>query len=682
MFRAEPMMRFGLVVLERDERLVLRDLAASGAVQLGRLQAGPKTAPLAPRDRATELAGCSRRLARVEELRRSLEIIPPVVAPAEPVGLPLDQAEKKILSLEERAETLLKRRQSLLQRWASLTSECEQVSRYRGLEIPLTEPDQYSFLHFVTGTLPAENLEQLQSEVAGPIALLPLPERDGRRPLIALTTRQGRAALENALRRTGFQHETLPAVESATTDTWLENNERERKDLSAALEQVHEEIRALANEWEQPLAEIEVLLKVECSLLTAEQDFPRTESAILITGWVPAGAASALAERWQAITGDRCVIETTKPDPFSEEPTPVLLRHPWWLRPFEMLVSAYGLPKYQELVPTLFLALSYLVMFGMMFGDLGHGAVLGIAGLSLFRAGRSQKLRDVGLLLWFGGLASMGFGIIYGSCFGLEFFKAYALWHDPLDGNPMTLMYGAMGVGIVMISLGLILNIINCFQRGDIIGGLLDKFGLVGVLFYWGALGLITKFAVLQSHGLVSWAIMLFLGVPLVGWAVKSPLEYFARRRASQPVAPGGGLFVAITESLVGTFEAGLSYLANTISFVRLAAYAMSHAALLVAVFIMAAEVKRCPVGGGGLSVLIVILGNLVAIVLEGIIASVQALRLEYYEFFGKFFSGRGQAFQPFRLGNFETATTQLSSWRSESCKPRPAAAQMIGGTI
>ena len=104
-------------------------------------------------------------------------------------------------------------------------------------------------------------------------------------------------------------------------------------------------------------------------------------------------------------------------------------------------------------------------------------------------------------------------------------------------------------------------------------------------------------------------------------------------------------------ESVVEAFEAALSYMANTISFVRLAAYAMSHAAVLMATFLLAAEVSKFSKGGGALSVLIIIAGNLVAILLEGVIAAVQALRLEYYEFFGKFFSGSGQAFTPFQLG-------------------------------
>jgi V/A-type H+-transporting ATPase subunit I len=219
-----------------------------------------------------------------------------------------------------------------------------------------------------------------------------------------------------------------------------------------------------------------------------------------------------------------------------------------------------------------------------------------------------------------------------------------------LEGDPMALMYGAVGIGIAVISLGLFLNIINRFRRGDVIGGFLDKFGIVGVLFYWGVLALITKYAAFESRGLVNLGIFLFLVLPLAGWALKEPIKYFAHRDPNHAAETSEGLFAAITESLVGAFEAVLSYLANTISFVRLAAYAMSHAALLLAAFMMAEEVRYFSVGGGVLSVLVIILGNLVAIVLEGIIASVQALRLEYYEFFGKFFSGSGQPFRPFRL--------------------------------
>ncbi len=649
MFKPAAMMRLSVVILERDERIVLRDLGAAGVVQLTRARPGPETAPLAPRDRTIELARCDQLLARVENLRRSLEI-PLLTKEQKLKEVTLKQADDTVLAMEAQADVPLKRRQHLLQRWSELTAVGEQVSSYRGLEVPLDHFDQYSFLHFVTGSLPAENLESLQKEVGDNVALLPLPGQKGQQPLIAMTTRHGRTALESALQQAGFQHETLPAVEDATVDTWSEGNQREQNEVAAELKQLSAELQALAVQFAPALAEVEKLADFERRLLEAEQYFPRTEAAVLLGGWIPADDAPALEQRVRKITGGRCAIETFAPENLPDEEIPVLLRHPRWLRPFEMLVSAYGLPNYHELEPTLFLAISYVLMFGMMFGDAGHGAVLVVGGLVALLAGHTRTVRDVGLLLLFGGLSSIVFGIIYGSCFGLELFKKYALWHDPLEGDPMSLMYGAIGIGIVMISIGLVLNVINRFRRGDVIGGLLGKFGAVGVLFYWGTLALITKFAAIQSRRLVNVAIIVFLVLPILGWTLKEPIEYFTHHRSGRPIEPGGGFFAAITESLVGAFEAVLSYLANTISFVRLAAYAMSHAALLVAAFMMANAVKHFSVGGAALSVLIIVVGNLVAIILEGIIASVQALRLEYYEFFGKFFSGDGQAFKPFRL--------------------------------
>ena len=644
------MTRLNLLVLERDERAVLRELGESGALQLVPTRAGAETAPLAPRDRVAELEHCAHLLARIEELRRNLGIAPSTGSQAGPTAMVLDQAERELCLMEERAGNLLKRRESILQEQARLTADCQLVSAYRGMEIPLGQPDRYSFLHFVTGILKAENLPKLQSEIADNVALVPLPERQGRQRLVALTTRQGRTALDEALRQAGFQAEILPEVEGATTDSLAETSERQREDKSVESKKLNAEVNALANEYASDLVVIEAVVKEERSMLQAEQGFPRTETAVLVSGWAPSSDAAGMKTRVRQITGNRCAIKTSAADGLAEEQTPVLLRHARLLRPFEMLVCAYGLPNYHELEPTLFVALSYLLMFGIMFGDAGHGAVLATAGLVALLAAHTEKRRNLGLLLLLGGCSSMVFGLIYGSCFGLPALKRYALWHDPLEGDPMLLMYGAIGIGVVMISLGLVLNIINRFRRGDVIGGFLDKFGLVGVLFYWGVLVLIAKFTAIQSRGLVALAAILFLVVPILGWAIKEPIKFLAHRYSGRAPEPGGGFLVALTESLVGAFEAVLSYLANTISFVRLAAYAMSHAALLVAAFMMADVVRQFPAGGDILSVLVIILGNLVALVLEGIIASVQALRLEYYEFFGKFFSGTGRPFEPFRL--------------------------------
>jgi V/A-type H+-transporting ATPase subunit I len=274
--------------------------------------------------------------------------------------------------------------------------------------------------------------------------------------------------------------------------------------------------------------------------------------------------------------------------------------------------------------------------------------------------GGKKMLRDAGLLLLFGGLSSMAFGVIYGSYFGIPALKKFALWHDPLEGDPMRLMATAIEIGIVMISLGLILNVMNRFRRGDRLGGCLDKFGLAGIFFYWGMLVLVVNYAAFQSHGLVKVAFVLFFVVPLLCWILKEPVQFFRHRHAGHSAGPGHGLAVIFMESLVEVFEGVLAYFSNTISFVRLAAYAMSHAALLVATFMVAADIRHFSHGGGLLSIGVIIVGNVIALILEGVVCSVQALRLEYYEFFGKFFSGGGQPFKPFRLQTTTVAETPL----------------------
>lgn len=649
MFKAVSMMRLKAIVLAQDERSVLRGLGHLGAVHLTPTHPGPETAPLAPADHTAELTTHEHLRSRVQEFRQSLSIRPLATEEHPTEGFTANQANEILQSLEQKSSALVGHRRRIIERREELTNLCQRVSRYRGFEIPL-DGQQFSFLHFATGRLPAENLGELEKEVGGSSVLLPLQGQQGQQSLVAIAIARDWPALESSLQRAGFQQEFLPVVEGTTVDRLSAGGAKEQEELARELAQLDKKLEAIAADFASPLSEIEAFADREYRLLDASQRFSRTESTVFITGWIPANSVECVDKLMKEITGGRYVLQTTPPDLSAREEVPVLLKHSRLLRPFEMLISTYGLPSYHEIEPTLFVALSYILMFGMMFGDAGHGMVLAASGLAALLAGRSKSIQDLGVLLLFAGFSSTGFGVVYGSYFGIEAMKKYAIWHDPLEGDPIQLMYSAIGIGIAMISLGLILNIVNRFRRGDVIGGLLDKFGLVGLLFYWGALILLVSGPAIRSWGLIGTWIILFLVVPIVGWSLKEPIEHLLHHRRGGGKNVNGGLTTALMESCVGAFEAILSYLANTISFVRLAAYAMSHAALLFAAFMVSAEIRDFPVGGSFWSLFIIILGNIVAIVLEGIIASVQALRLEYYEFFSKFYSGSGQPFEPFRL--------------------------------
>ncbi len=641
MFRATPMMHVNAVVLERDERKVLERLGNLGSVQLTRQD---EEMPFTARDEDRQIMQYDKLRLRVEEIRRLLEIPPARETPGTAV-MTADEIEGRLQTIEGHLRELLDLRRAYRQRQREVSMLCQQLGGYRNLDIPLDGPDYFSYLHFVTGTIPAEHVRDIRAQLGKDTALVTLPEQKGRYPVIAMTTRGRSTAVEEVLQRAGFQKDILPVQDGATVDSLCAEKESEQKRLDEQLMRLGLRIRQLAEEFSPELDRMEAAVLAELGIARAQQSLGRTNASVIISGWVPGYMASDVAGALKEVAGGRCVLETSKPG--KGEDVPTLLDHSGLLRPFSMLMSSYGVPNYREFEPTLIVAISYILMFGIMFGDAGQGAVLSGLGIAALFKGKTEKIKDAGILFISCGLSSMVFGVIYGSVFGLEYFKHHALWHDPLEGNPMGLMYGAIAVGIIMISLGLFLNVVNRFRRGDIIGGFFDKFGLAGILFYWGVLAMIIFTKFFESNGLMEIAMAVFLGVPILAWIIKEPLEYLLHRSQGDQ---GEHTFVsAITESFVGAFEGALSYLANTISFVRLGAYAMSHAALLVAAFMLAEQVRGLP-GGTVWNVIVIILGNLVAIVLEGIIASVQALRLEYYEFFGKFFSGNGQAFQPFSL--------------------------------
>ncbi len=293
----------------------------------------------------------------------------------------MSQAEEKLTFMEEKVTEPLERRRQLTERQRELVEICGRSSCFRGLNLPLDHDNRFSFIHFATGSLPPQNLEGLKKRIGENMVLFPLGQQKGRQSLVAVTTSLGRSALEGALEQTGFQREVLPANRGVTLDALCEEGEQEQEELTAELERLNNGLDRLSAEFTQPLRMIEALVDIECRLLEAGQKFPRTETAILIAGWVPAHAAPTLEQRIENITGGRYALKTALPDGSAEDQIPVLLRHSWLLRPFETLVSTYGLPSYRELEPTLFVALSYVLMFGMMFGDAGHGLVLALCGL-------------------------------------------------------------------------------------------------------------------------------------------------------------------------------------------------------------------------------------------------------------------------------------------------------------
>ncbi|MCX7965198.1 MAG: hypothetical protein N2596_01035 [Syntrophorhabdaceae bacterium] len=649
MFKPEPMVFLEAIILSNDERDVLKAIGQLNKVHLEKTKSGYGTELSESTEVNSDLSKFEHIRLRIQELRQTFNI-PPAKEIYTSTEMTLEKAEETLNEIESESRKLFAEKERLLKTQREIKETIDRYSLYRGFELPILNEKHFNFLHFVTGNIPLGNLEYLNRNLGKNTIIIPLKREKNQQYMFIVTSKEESSELEKLLEQAGFQKELLPVVEKETMDSFLMEKDEEYRRLSVEIDEINLKIDSLKFEIIDILNEIEGFIEFEYGLIKAGQKFLRTEATVALSGWVPLREIHSVEEVIRETTKNRYILNIRPPDEASEHEVPVLLKHPRLLRPFEMLVSAYGLPTYKEFEPTLFVALSYVLMFGMMFGDVGHGLVLAICGIIALAKGKSQQIKDFGVLIISVGISSMIFGVIYGSYFGIEELKKYAIWHDPIDCDPIKLMYFAISIGIVLISVGLILNALNHFRKGDVIGGLLDKFGLIGIVFYWGAIIILIKGASIKAHGLLGVFIFVFIFIPIIGWAVKEPLEHIIKQRKGVHHKKEEGIGAAIMESCVGAFEAILSYLANTISFVRLAAYAMSHAALLFAAFMVAKELKSIPYVGGGLSIFIIILGNIVAIVLEGVIASVQALRLEYYEFFGKFFSGSGRPFEPFYI--------------------------------
>ena len=276
MFKPVAMTRLRLVILERDERAVLRQLGHAGVIQLTRTPAGPDTAPLSPRDRSAELARLERLSSRLENFRPFLGIAARPKRIDAGGNVPGAGGET-IQPLEEQSGELIQRRQHLQQRLAEMTAVNEQISDYRGLELPLDQPDESSFLHFVTGSLPAENFAKL--EIGDDVALLPLAEHDGRQIADCHDHPPKPARIGSRAATSRFSsRKYLPVVAGATTATLTEQNQREQEQAAAELKELNAKLQTLAEKFAPLWAQIEAVANIERRLLEAEQNFPRTES--------------------------------------------------------------------------------------------------------------------------------------------------------------------------------------------------------------------------------------------------------------------------------------------------------------------------------------------------------------------------------------------------------------------
>lgn len=346
-----------------------------------------------------------------------------------------------------------------------------------------------------------------------------------------------------------------------------------------------------------------------------------SKNTFYLVAWVPETELEKVTDKL-----DTCQNIEYKIEEKTSNRPPTKLKNPKLIKPFEMIVKMYGVPNHQEIDPTLFVAITAFLMFGFMFGDVGHGLVFLLAGIFL-----RKKNKDFGAILMAGGVASSIFGFLYGSVFGKEnIIKAKLI--SPMNDINTMLIYGIV-VGCIFILIAMILNIINGIKNKDFKRVWLDGNGIAGLILYGFVLFLVAWYFIKGEMLVSTNVIIIIVTVLLVLILFNNRLTEFVTRKKEET-------HVQMVEKIFELLEMVLSFASNTISFLRLAAFAINHVGLCMAIYLLA------DMTSGTGNVLISILGNVIVIVLEGLIVGIQILRLEYYELFSRFYEGDGTEYQ------------------------------------
>lgn len=380
------------------------------------------------------------------------------------------------------------------------------------------------------------------------------------------------------------------------------------------------------------------------------------------SGYCPTKKTTDLRLAMKAISKDIKCVEVPLSRKGASADVPVKLKNNRIVKPFEMFVKMYGLPSYSGFDPTPYVAWTYMILFGLMFGDVGQGLVVSLLGLLL------TKLTKNGLapIMTRLGLFSMAGGCIYGSVFGIEtiikpIYHREEIWHNVcrlfgglgIPEHPENIFQAAtvillfaLAIGIVLILISMTFNMVQNFKVKKTGAALFSVNGLAGIVLYAALVaGLVGQ--LLFSVPMFSPVyIICFIVLPIVLIFFKEPLsELVAGKKLKKPESIGN----FIIENFIELFESAISFLSNTMSYLRVGGFVLSHAGFMLVV----AQLAGTTVPGAEITVKTVItyiIGNIVVMGIEGLLVGIQVLRLEFYEIFSRFYDGNGKSFSPVEI--------------------------------
>ena len=572
---------------------------------------------------------------------------PEKITPDTSMGL--DDIFELIRVTNEEYLTFQSRKDVLKHRQEELQAKQKVIEPFRPMDGDLGKILSFKYITCRFGKLPSEQYQKMEKYLMNDLgAIFVKGQQDESSVYGAYFVSPGEAQKVDAVFRSlHFERIEIPPQYKGTPEQACRDLAQQIFDIQREMDDIDKEAARMLGEKAPRLVaarnRLEELAHNFDVRKMAARVADKKEDYYILCGWMADDDVEKFMEEAKDDDKIFIVVEDDHDSYFGEPPTK--LENPKIFKPFEMFVRMYGLPAHGEIDPTVFVGITYSFIFGVMFGDVGQGLLLVIVGALIYHF---KKAPLAGIIAT-AGIFSTIFGFMFGSIFGFEDIIK-PLWLRPIDHmttlpfvgklNTVFIVSVAFGMGIIIIAM--ILHIVNGLREHDTQGTWFDANGVAGLVFYASVVVAIILF--MTGHSMPAGVVLaVMFGLPLLLILFGKPItDRLKKKKAKQEE----GAVMFLVQGFFELFETLLSYFSNTLSFVRIGAFAVSHAAMMEVVLMLAGAEEGSP------NWVVIVLGNLFVCLMEGLVVGIQVLRLEYYEMFSRFYKGSGRAFDPYTKKN------------------------------
>ena len=582
-------------------------------------------------------------LSKFTDILKLSDIKPELIKDSE-IDIDVGDIVKYTDKFKEKMDELISRHSDLEKELSSLDISIEQLKHFTALDVPLSKVFSSQYLKVRFGRIPADSFIKLKTFTENPyIMFFPCSSDDEFYWGVYVTPLEREDEVDEIFASLYFERLRIPDS-SGTHAKALEDLTIRREKSQKEYKSLTDEIIEFVNSEHDRCLKLYTSIKLRYNAFEIRRYCAKYNNYFMLIGWIPLKDKAKFSKMLDKVDG----IEYSYDDPNKNKRVkpPTKLRNIKIFRPFEYFVSMYGLPTYGEIDPTFFVAITYTIMFGIMFADFGQGIVLSIAGFLMYKL----KRMPLGKILIPCGLCGAFFGLVFGSVFGLEdvldpLYRAVGFSEKPISvmDDVTSILLFAIIFGMAMIVIAMLLNIISNIKQKNYEKSLFGPNGFAGMAIYLTII-LVAGSIMLGFELPLLPTILIGVVLPIIIILFKEPFGNLVSRKKKLLDMGFGEYFM---QSFFELFESILTFFTNTVSFIRVGAFVLVHASMMM-VFTSLYDI----VGGGIIGIIIMVFGNVFVTVLEGLLDGVQVLRLEFYEMFSRFYEGGGKKYASINIKN------------------------------